>query len=170
MCVKFTKLFMKQAHRAWYHELHQFLVDSRFKNSHSDTSLFVLNIGPKLIYLLVYVDDIIINGNSEDLVSQVVDCLAQRFSLKDLGTLSYFFGVEVVPHRHGILLSQRRYIKDLLTRTHMQDVKHVLTPLPTNSSSLMLSSGSPLSDPSEYRTIVGNLQYLSHSFGNFLCS
>ena len=115
MCVNFTKLFTKQAHRAWYHELHQFLVDSRFKNSHSDTSLFVLNIGPKLIYLLVYVDDIIINGNSEDLVSQVVDFLAQQFSLKDLGTLSYFLGVEVVPHRHGILLSQRRYIKDLLT-------------------------------------------------------
>ena len=106
---------LKQAPRAWYHELRQFLVDSRFKNSHSDISLFILHTGTNILYLLVYVDDIIITGNSNDLVSQVVECLAQRFSLKDLGPLSYFLGVEVVPYRHGLLLSQRRYIKDLLT-------------------------------------------------------
>lgn len=152
---------LKQAPRAWYHELRQFLLDSGFKNSHSDTSLFILNVGTNLLYLLVYVDDIIITGNSNDLVSQVVACLAQRFSLKDLGPLSYFLGVEVVPHLHGLLLSQRRYIKDLLTRTNMQTAKPVQTPLPTSSSSIKLSSGSPLSDPTKYRTVVGSLQYLS---------
>ena len=98
---------LKQAHWAWYHELRQFLVDSGFKNSLSNTSLFILHVGTNLLYLLVYVDDIIIIGNSNDLVSQVVEYLAQRFSLKDLGPLSYFLGVEVVPHCHGLLLSQR---------------------------------------------------------------
>ena len=157
---------LKQAPRAWYHELCQFLVDSGFKNSHSDTSLFILHTGTNLLYLLVYVDDIIITGNSNDLVSQVVECLAQRFSLKDLGPLSYFLGVEVVHHRHGLLLSQRRYIKDLLTRTNMQAVKPIHTPLPTSSSSIKLSSGSPLSDPTEYKTIVGSLQFVSLTRSN----
>ena len=106
---------LKQAPRAWYHELRQFLVDSRFKNSHSDISLFILDTETNILYLLVYVDDIIITGNSNDLVSQVVEYLVQCFSLKDLGPLSYFLGVEVVPHRNVLLLSQRRYIKDLLT-------------------------------------------------------
>nr|CAN68480.1 hypothetical protein VITISV_007280 [Vitis vinifera] len=152
---------LKQAPRTWYHELCQFLVDFGFKNSHSDTSLFVLHAGTNLLYLLVYVDDIIITGNSDDLVSQVVECLAQRFSLKDLGPLSYFLGVEVVHHRHGLLLSQRRYIKDLLTRTNMQAIKPIHTPLPTSSSFIKLSSGSPLSDPTKYRTVVGNLQFVS---------
>ena len=67
---------LKQAPWAWYHELCQFLVDSGFKNSHSDTSLFILHAGTNLLYLLVYVDDIIIIGDSNDLVSQVVECLA----------------------------------------------------------------------------------------------
>ena len=137
------------------------LIDSGFKNSHSDTSLFILHAGTNLLYLLVYVDDIIITRNSNDLVSQAVECLAQRFSLKDLGPLSYFLSVEVVLHRHGLLLSQMRYIKDLLTRTNMQAAKPVHTPLPTSSSSIKLSSGSPLFDPTEYRTVVGSLQYLS---------
>ena len=86
---------LKQAPWEWYHELRQFLVDSKFKNSYSETFLFVLNIGPKLIYLLVYVDDIIITSNSEDLVSQVVDCLAHHFFLKDLGTLSIFLALKL---------------------------------------------------------------------------
>jgi histone deacetylase 1/2 len=152
---------LKQAPRAWYHELRSFLLAAGFTNSHSDTSLFTRATGNNLLYLLVYVDDIIFTGNNADFVSQFVTRLAQRFSLKDLGNLSYFLGVEVVPHPSGILLSQRRYIQELLARTHMEQAKPVLTPLPTNSSSLSLSSGSPLSNPTEYRTVVGSLQYLS---------
>jgi len=96
---------LKQAPRAWYHELRSFLLAAGFTNSHSDTSLFTRATGNKLLYLLEYVDDIILTGNNADLVSQFVTRLAQRFSLKDLGNLSYFLGVEVVPHPSGILLS-----------------------------------------------------------------
>ena len=85
--------------------------------------------------------------------------LAHQFSLKDLGHLSYFLGVEVIPNDHGILLSQRSYIVDLLTHTKMMDAKPIHTPLPT-SPPITLHSGSSLKDPTKYRTIVGSLQYL----------
>ena len=88
---------LKRAPLAWYYELRQFLLASGFKNSHSDTSLFVLHSNNHVLYLLVYVDNIILTGSNGALVSQFVDYLAQRFSLKDLGSLSYFLGVEVVP-------------------------------------------------------------------------
>ena len=111
------------------------------------------------MYLLVYIDDLILTGNNDTKVNQFIVILAQRFSIKDLGLLSYFLGVEVVPNKHGLLLSQRRYIMDLLTQTKMQDAKVVLTPMPT-SPTLKLTSGSSLSDPTEYRKVVGSLQYL----------
>ncbi|KAK9214347.1 hypothetical protein WN944_006336 [Citrus x changshan-huyou] len=151
---------LKQAPRAWYHELRQFLLASGLKNSHSDTSLFVLR-SNHVLYLLVYVDDIVVTGSNDALVSQFVECLAQCFSLKDLGSLSYFLGVEVVPHHLGIQLSQRRYIQDLPQRTNMDNAKLVLTPLPTSSAAISLTSGTPLSDPTPYRAAVGSLQYLS---------
>ena len=113
------------------------------------------------MYHLVYVDDVILTGSNDTLVSQFVDYLAQRFSLKDLGPLSYSLGVEVVPHRLGILLSQRRYIQDLLKQTNMVNAKPVLTSLPTSSTVISLTSGTPLSDPTPYRAAVGSLQYLS---------
>ena len=84
---------LKQAPRAWYHELRQFLLTVGFKNSYADTSLFVLNTGGTILYLLIYVDDIILTGNSSAQVDQIFVTLAQRFSLKDLGSLSYFLGV-----------------------------------------------------------------------------
>jgi hypothetical protein len=149
---------LKQAPRAWYHELRTFLLHSGFKNSHADTSLFVLTTAGQKMYILVYVDDIIITCDNTKMIDSFVDVLAHRFSIKDLGQLSYFLGVEVVPNQQGILLSQRRYILDILARTHMQDAKPVLTPIPTSPP--LLKSGTALPDPTEYRTIVGSLQYL----------
>ena len=137
---------LKQAPRAWYTELRKFLLASGFQNSLANTSLFILKHGGHLIYLLVYVDDIIITGDNDGFVQQFVTLLSQQFSLKDLGQLSYFLGVEVISHPHGLLLSQRRYILDLLARTNMMEAKPVLTPLPT-SPPITLHTGSPLSDP-----------------------
>ncbi|KAL2492715.1 cysteine-rich RLK (RECEPTOR-like protein kinase) 8 [Abeliophyllum distichum] len=89
---------LKQAPRAWYFELRQFLIQSGFTNSHADTSLFILHSGDTTIYLLVYVDDIIITGTNTNIIQRYIDLLAQRFSIKDLGALSYFLGIEVSHH------------------------------------------------------------------------
>jgi histone deacetylase 1/2 len=152
---------LKQAPRAWYHELRTFLLASGFCNSYSDPSLFTFHSAQHVLFLLVYVDDIIVTGSSDNILSVFVSSLAKRFSLKDLGNLSYFLGVEVLPHKHGILLSQRRYITDLLTRLNMLDAKPVLTPIPSSASAISLLSGSPLQNPTIYREVVGSLQYLS---------
>ena len=121
--------------------------------------MFILKHSGHLIYLLVYVDDIIITSDNDGFFQQFVTLLSQQFSLKDLRQLSYFLGVEVISHPHGLLLSQRSYILDLLALTNMMEAKPVLTPLPT-SPPITLYTCSPLTDPSEYHAIVGSLQYL----------
>lgn len=77
-----------------------------------------------------------------------------------MGSLSYFLGVEVIPHPCGLLLSQHRYIQDLLTRDNMANAKPVSTPM-LHHPPLTLTSGTPLENLTEYRAIVGSLQYLS---------
>ena len=141
---------LKQAPRAWYNELRTFLLQSGFKNSLADASLFIYNQNNVLLYMLVYVDDIIITGNSPSHISRFIDSLSTRFSLKDLGDLSYY----------GLHLSQNRYIADLLHKANMTTAKPVSTPMKANSS-LTLYSGTTLDDATEYRTLVGSLQYLS---------
>ena len=97
---------LKQALRAWYLELRQFLIESGFTNSPANTFLFILHSGDITIYLLVYVDDIIITGTNTNIIQRYIDLLAQRFSIKDLGALSYFLGIEVLTTPSSVLLTQ----------------------------------------------------------------
>ena len=110
--------------------------------------------------MLVYVDDIIITGNSPTQISRFIQSLSTRFSLKDLGDLTFFLGIEVSRTSAGLHLTQSRYIADLLHKANMTNAKAVATPMESNSS-LTLLSGHQLDDSTEYRTIVGSLQYLS---------
>ena len=151
---------LKQAPRAWYNELRTFLLESGFKNSLADASLFIFNNGGILLYMLVYVDDIIITGNSQQHITRFIASLSHRFSLKDLGDLTYFLGIECTRTASGLHLTQERYIADLLHRTNMKNAKSVATPL-CSTSNLTLLTGTPLDDASEYRSVVGSLQYLS---------
>ena len=81
---------LKQAPRAWYNELRQFLLLNGFVNSKSDTPLFIFNDNGCVIFLLVYVDDIIVTGSAAAHVNAFIATLARRFSIKDLGNLSFF--------------------------------------------------------------------------------
>ncbi|XP_019096445.1 PREDICTED: uncharacterized protein LOC109130834 [Camelina sativa] len=142
-----------------HHELRKFLVDSGFKTSLADNSLFICKHGPAHIYVLVYVDDIIF-ARPTSLVQRFHVLLAHRFSPKDLGPLSYFLGVEATRTPNGLHLMQRKYITDLLAKTNMLDAKPVPTPMST-STKLIVLSGQPLADVTKYRMVVGSLQYLA---------
>lgn len=148
---------LKQAPRARYTDLRNYLTSVGFKNSSSETSLFYTQ-SSKPLYVLVYVDDIIIIGSCPHSVLAFIYNLGHRFSLKDLGNLSNFLGVDVQPITHGLFLSQRKYIVDLLCRANMNNAKHVSTPMDLNPT-LSLHSGTTLDDPTKYCTLVGSLQY-----------
>lgn len=85
---------LKQASHAWYGELKRALLEAGLVNSAADTSLFIFAHGQSLVYILIYVDDIIVTGNSSALVNKMIGNLVARFSIKDLGDLSYFLGIE----------------------------------------------------------------------------
>nr|XP_020187124.1 uncharacterized mitochondrial protein AtMg00810-like [Aegilops tauschii subsp. strangulata] len=86
--------------------------------------------------------------------------LSAEFSMKDLGPLHYFLGVAVTRTADGFFLSQRKYAKGLLERADMQSCKPVPTPVDTHSK-LSAHDGAPIADASEYRSIVGALQYMT---------
>lgn len=153
---------LKQAPRAWYQELKTFLGQMGCYNSVADTSVFIYIQGAHVLYILVYVDDIIITGSSLSMVSACIHVLSSRFSLKDPTDLHYFLGIEVTRTRSGLHLMQRKYIIDLLTKMHMLDAKPVTTPQATTPK-LSLSTGTPLADAKEYRMVIGSLQYLSYT-------
>lgn len=153
---------LKQAPRAWYARLCKRLQELGFLPSKADTSLFYYSRGEYTIYILVYVDDIIVASSSPKATAALLKDLQKDFVLKDLGDLHYFLGIEVRRSNDGLVLSQGRYATDVLSRTGMDKAKSVDTPLAV-SEKLRLTDGSALGpeDATRYRSVVGALQYLT---------
>jgi hypothetical protein len=153
---------LKQAPRAWNERFTAFLPSVGFKCSNADPSLFVKVSGSSHVYLLLYVDDIIITGDSEDLITEVKHALQTEFDMKDLGPLHYFLGLEIKYLENGLFLSQHKYAKDLLHKSGMDDCNTHLTPSQAGFK-LLIDAGTPLSasDTVYFRSLVGCLQYLT---------
>uniref|UniRef100_A0A803PYD1 Retrovirus-related Pol polyprotein from transposon RE1 n=1 Tax=Cannabis sativa TaxID=3483 RepID=A0A803PYD1_CANSA len=133
---------LKQAPRAWYDQLRSALLSWKFKNSKADSSFFILKEQQVTIMLLVYVDDIIVTGNNSEVLNSFIDRLNKMFSLKYLGTLHYFLGVEVFRDSTGIHLSQSKYISELLQKAKMEHLKPCATPI-TAGKPLSINDGKP---------------------------
>jgi hypothetical protein len=144
------------------------LLQLGFQASKADISLFIFNQAGIQVYILIYVDDIIIVSSSSSATERLLQQLQQEFAVKDLGKLSYFLGIEVHHSSDGLILTKHKYIHDLLLCTNMENSKGVTTPmLPTEK--LLLRDGTPLSsaDATNYRSVIGALQYLSFTRPNF---
>jgi histone deacetylase 1/2 len=150
---------LKQAPRAWFEKLSTMLKTLGFKSSRCDPSLFIFSTPAATVYILVYVDDIIITGSSPPLIDRLISKLNTAFSLKDLGQLDYFLGIEVKHLPNGCLfLSQSKYVRDLLSRVKMDDSKGISTPM-VGGQQLTKEGTSAFDDPTLYRSVVGALQY-----------
>jgi hypothetical protein len=151
---------LKQASRKWYEKLTALLVREGYTQSTSDYSLFTLQRDHQFTALLVYVDDIILAGNSMAEFDRIKAVLDTAFKIKNLGQLKYFLGLEVAHSKEGITISQRKYCLDLLKDSGLLGCKPANTPLDT-SIKLHSSSGTPYTDVSTYRRMVGKLLYLN---------
>ncbi|KAH1072904.1 hypothetical protein J1N35_025232 [Gossypium stocksii] len=126
----------------------------------SDASLFVRVISDSILYILVYVDDITIISNVSIVITRFVEQLNAEFSLKDMGDLHYFLGIEVTrSSTRSIHLCKKKYIRDLLVRSSLLHAKPVHT-LMVSLPNLSKDDGDRLCDPTEYRSLAGALQYV----------
>ncbi|GJU46699.1 N-terminal kinase-like protein [Tanacetum coccineum] len=101
-------------------------------------------------------------GNNKGKIDNIICQLGSAFALKDLRSLNYFLGIEIVPHVSGILLSQKKYILELLQSAGLSNCNLVSSPMVT-SSSLSLDDITAFSNPVKYRQVVGLLQYVTLS-------
>ncbi|WKA04771.1 hypothetical protein VitviT2T_022778 [Vitis vinifera] len=120
---------------------------------------FVFHQQSDIIYLLLYVDDIIITSNDSSLLDSFARKLNYEFATKDLGSLSYFLGLEATSTTDGLFISQLKYARDILTRAQLLDSKPIHTPMIVSQH--LTSDGPAFSDPTLYRSLVGVLQYLT---------
>ncbi|PKU64498.1 Retrovirus-related Pol polyprotein from transposon TNT 1-94 [Dendrobium catenatum] len=151
---------LKQAPRQWYNMFTASLTSLGFNHSQSDPSLLIFNKDSTQIYILVYVDDILITGNNDTEISKLIKQLNQSYALKHLGHVHNFLGIKIRSEPNSYFLSQPHYANSILQLAGHTNSK------PTANSActklpLTIASDPILSDSTLFRRIIGSLQYLT---------
>ncbi|CAH9132625.1 unnamed protein product [Cuscuta epithymum] len=116
----------------------------------------------EFIIVCLYVDDIIYFSSSQAMLDGFKSAMTKEFEMTDLGKLQYFLGLEIRQNSKGIFLCQKKYAMDLLKRFHMEKCEVAKTPMNTNEK-LQKCDGTERADERFYRSMVGGLNYLTHS-------
>uniref|UniRef100_M1DD39 Reverse transcriptase Ty1/copia-type domain-containing protein n=1 Tax=Solanum tuberosum TaxID=4113 RepID=M1DD39_SOLTU len=153
---------LKQAIRQWYAKLTDALNSRGYIHSMNDYSLFHKKSGSSIVFVAVYVDDVLLTGTDLIEINNLKIFLHETFKIKDLGRLHYFLGLEILYKEDGILISQRKFVLDLLKEyycSHFTPFSSPLDPL----IKLRADEGSLLSDPAYYRKLIGKLNFLTNT-------
>jgi Reverse transcriptase (RNA-dependent DNA polymerase) len=153
---------LKQYPRVWFGRFSNAMKKYGYQQGESDHTLFLKRRNEKITMLIIYVDDMIITGDDTEEIRAMEERLSREFEMKNFRGLKYFLGIEVTRSSHGIILSQRKYILDLLTEVGTLDCKPVDTPLALNLKLGEFPNQVP-TNKERYQRLVGKLIYLSHT-------
>ena len=105
-------------------------------------------------------DNIVITDSDQDDIQNLKQYLFSHFQTRDLGKLKYFLEIEIPQSNSGVIMSQRKYVLDILEELGMLDCKPVDTPMDLNAK-LVTVQGEPLRNSRRYRRLVGRLNYMA---------
>jgi hypothetical protein len=132
-----------------------------YSQSNGDHTVFYKHQGSRITILAVYVNDIVITGDDVEEIKKLKERLGRAFEVKGLGALRYFLGIEIARSLKGIILSQRKYVLDLLGETGMLGCRPCGSAIDRNHQ-ICAESGDPV-DRERYQRLVGRLLYLCHT-------
>ncbi|KAL0444323.1 UNVERIFIED_CONTAM: Retrovirus-related Pol polyprotein from transposon RE2 [Sesamum latifolium] len=123
--IDFIVLFspLAKASRQWNQAFTSQLMKFGFVQSQNDHCLFIKTGVRGVIFLLIYVDDVLITSSNESLISPVKDYLHKLFIVKDMGSAKYFLGLEIAHSSAGTSVTQQKYIRDLIADAGLEHAK-----------------------------------------------
>jgi hypothetical protein len=150
---------LKQAPRAWNSRFDTFMEKLMFERSKNDKCLYVQKTNGNEIYLVLYVDDIILAGKNPDSLNIIKEKLKQEFNMTDLGKLRLFLGIKIDCSENGMFLSQQVYIRQMLKKFGMEECKPVKTPMVLKPANESEEKDEDIPEK-PYRELVGSLMFL----------
>lgn len=152
---------LKQSPKVWYDRLTEDLGAVGFNPVPADRGLFVRHGKTETVYILIYVDDLLVIGPKNG-TQQTVDFLRATYDCHDLGNAGSYLGLQISRDRdrRSLFINQEPNVRDLVARYNMTECRTRSTPLP-HDAKLMKGGSEPLEDPGKYATLVGTLSHVS---------
>ncbi|KAD7478171.1 hypothetical protein E3N88_01307 [Mikania micrantha] len=154
---------LKQSPRAWYAKIDGYFAEHGFRRSANEPTLYIKQLDTdSIIYVCLYVDDIICTASTSFLIAEFKHGMKIAFEMTDMGFLEYFLGLEVFQNSKGIFLGQKSYVVNLLKKFGMSNCNIEATPVNVLEK-LQMEDGQDKVDAELYRSLVGGLIYLTHT-------
>ena len=136
---------LKQAGRAWYKKIDSALSELGLRPTTSDSCVYVLHEASTIVYILLYVDDLLVISNDLRRLKSIKAELSKRFEMKDLGEAQFILGIQIQRDRaqRRISLSQCEYVRTVLSRFNMEESKPASTPMPVGTKLLRDEPSTP---------------------------
>jgi heterodisulfide reductase subunit B len=150
---------LRQAPRAWNAKLDEELIDLGFERSKLEHAVYKRRSKGSFLLVGVYVDDLIISGPNVSDITRFKTEMRRRFSMSDLGLLSYYLGIEVKQGDGEITLSQGAYALKILENANMKNCNSCDTPMECRLK-LNKLKGEEVVDATAYRSLIGSLRYI----------
>ena len=122
---------LKQASRSWNIRFDEVVKGFDFTKNEEESCVYKKVSGSSVVFLILYVDDILLIGNNIPMLESVKTSLKNSFSMKDLGEAAYILGIKIYRDRSRRLigLSQDTYIDKVLKRFSMEEAKKGFLPM-----------------------------------------
>jgi len=156
---------LKQAAREWYLAFINALSAAGFTRSAADPCLLCKKIGDEMVYILVYVDDLLVIGPTAADVKAAKAVVLGHFKARDMGEPEWFLGMHIIRDRAAgtITLSQRQYATTLVERYGMGDANRTTLPMPVGSRLRREGAALEGANKAAYPEMIGALLYLATS-------
>lgn len=156
---------LRQAPKLWYKLFTSVLKKNGFRRSDINDCLFMKKTNIEVVYLLLYVDDILLFGEDSDVIA-VKKILSKYFTTTDLGIFHHFFGLKFENAPNGIFIFQRPFIEKIIRAANLENSKPITTPLPLSHCFYEPMKNSPDNEAEfmstvPYRNVLGSLILLS---------
>ena len=156
---------LKQALKAWYDRLTQYLVSHDFTRGQADQTLFIKRENGELIVAQVYVDDTIFGSIKDELAYNFSKLMQAEFEMSMIGELNHFLGLQICQQESGIFISQSKYTKNVVKKFRLESTSSIRTHMIPNVKLIVDLLGKSV-DSSLYKSMIGILIYLTTSRPN----
>jgi hypothetical protein len=151
---------LRQALRAWNSKLDKELLALGFVRSKLEHVVYRRSNNKSFLLVGVYGDDLVISGPDVRDIMKFKQEMMRKFSMSDLGLLSYYLGIEVKQEAGQIMLSQNSYAKKILESAGMINCNPCATPMESRLKLYKNKDGDIVVEPTAYRSIIGSLRYI----------
>jgi hypothetical protein len=163
---------LKVSPKRWFEKFRNTMIKIGFVGYEFQPCIFQWRKSEKFVLVLLYVDDILIVGNSKERITQLKLSSAKEFEMTDMGHPDKFLGIEIIRDdlKNVMYLSQKKFIEKMLKRFDMYDCRPVATPMVVNESGETIEKRVKLNlKEIPYRQAIGCLLYLANATRPDIC-